>query len=157
MKALRKDIAAFTIIIGVFSLVLIASALAEKAAGEHLPERNSRATAEATIASGLPGGLSSFYLLFQVSSLPTTDTEQNPIVYHPPCSPVVRPEILFLACNGRCDGSPDGFRYNPDAGLPGPGSHLFHGVIYRPAGQFCIQSPHGRKISPGGLGRILFL
>jgi hypothetical protein len=75
MKALRKDLAAFTIIIGVFSLVLIASVLVEKAAREYLPERNSRTTAEAITASGLPGGFSSFYLLFQGSSLPRTDTE----------------------------------------------------------------------------------
>ena len=57
MKASRKDLATFTIIIGVLSLVMTASALAEKAHGEHLPERNSRDTAEAIIASGVPVGI----------------------------------------------------------------------------------------------------
>jgi hypothetical protein len=38
MKAQRKDLAAFTIIIGVLTLILTVSALAEKAHGDHLPE-----------------------------------------------------------------------------------------------------------------------
>jgi hypothetical protein len=69
MKAQRKDLAAFTIIIGVLSLVLTASALAEKAHGEHLPERNSRSTAEAIITSGLPFGI--LILLSAVSGFVT--------------------------------------------------------------------------------------
>jgi hypothetical protein len=69
MKAPRKDLAAFTIIIGVLSLVLTASALVEKAHGEHLPERNSRGTAEAIIASGFPVGI--LILLSAVSGFVT--------------------------------------------------------------------------------------
>jgi hypothetical protein len=57
MTAQRKDLATFTIIIGVLTLVLAVSALAEKAHEEHLPERNGRGTAEAIIASGFPVGI----------------------------------------------------------------------------------------------------
>jgi len=57
MKAQRKDLAAFTIIIGVLTLILTVSALAEKAHGDHLPERNGRGTAEVIIASGVPAGI----------------------------------------------------------------------------------------------------
>jgi hypothetical protein len=57
MKAQRKDLAAFTIILGVLTLILTVSALAEKAHGDHLPERNGRGTAEAVITSGLPAGI----------------------------------------------------------------------------------------------------
>jgi len=57
MKAQRKDLAAFTIIIRVLTLILTVSALAEKAHGDHLPERNGRGTAEALISSGLPAGI----------------------------------------------------------------------------------------------------
>ncbi len=57
MKAQRKDLAAFTIIIGVLTLILTVSALAEKAHGDHLPERNGRGTPEVVITSGLPAGI----------------------------------------------------------------------------------------------------
>jgi hypothetical protein len=57
MKGQRRDLAAFTIIIGVLTLILIVSALAEKAQGDHLPERNGRGMTEALITSGLPAGI----------------------------------------------------------------------------------------------------
>ena len=55
MTAQRKDLAAFTIIIGVLTLILTVSALAEKTHEEHLPERNGRGMMEAIIVSGIPG------------------------------------------------------------------------------------------------------
>jgi len=57
MTAQRKDLAAFTIIIGMLTLILTVSALAEKAHEEHLPERNGRGMTEAITASGFPGGI----------------------------------------------------------------------------------------------------
>jgi uncharacterized membrane protein YidH (DUF202 family) len=57
MTVQRKDLAAFTIIIGVLTLILAASALAEKAHEAHLPERNGRGTAEIPLSLGLPVGI----------------------------------------------------------------------------------------------------
>ncbi len=54
MTTQRKSLATFTIIIGVLTLILTASALAEKDHEGHLPERNGRGTAESVIFSGLP-------------------------------------------------------------------------------------------------------
>jgi hypothetical protein len=54
MTAHRKNLATFTIIIGVLTLILAASALAEKAHEGHLPERNGRGAAETIVSSGIP-------------------------------------------------------------------------------------------------------
>jgi hypothetical protein len=54
MTAHQRNLAAFTIIIGVLTLVLAASALAEKEHEGHLPERNGRGTAETIVSSGIP-------------------------------------------------------------------------------------------------------
>lgn len=54
MTEQRKNLAAFTIIIGVLTLILAASALAEKEHEAHLPERNGRGTAESIVSSGIP-------------------------------------------------------------------------------------------------------
>jgi hypothetical protein len=51
MASQRKNLAAFTIIIGVLTLILTVSTLAEKSYEGHLPERNDRGTAEAIISS----------------------------------------------------------------------------------------------------------
>ena len=65
MASKRKNLAAFTIIIGVLTLILAVSALAEKAHGDHLPERNGRGTAGPIISFGVPVGI--LLLLFAVS------------------------------------------------------------------------------------------
>jgi len=57
MASKRKNLAAFTIIIGVLTLLLTVSALTEKAHGEHLPERNDRSTAGAIISFGIHAGI----------------------------------------------------------------------------------------------------
>ncbi len=57
MASKRKNLAAFTIIIGVLTLILTISALAEKAHGDHLPERNGRGTAGSIISFGIPAGI----------------------------------------------------------------------------------------------------
>ena len=54
MASQRKNLATFTIMIGVLTLVLAASALAEKEHEGHLPERNGRGTTEAMLAAGIP-------------------------------------------------------------------------------------------------------
>ena len=54
MAAQRKNLAAFTIIIGVLTLIQAASALAEKEHEGHLPERNGRGTADSVVSSGVP-------------------------------------------------------------------------------------------------------
>jgi hypothetical protein len=56
MAPQRRNLATFTIIIGVLTLILAVSALAEKSHEGHLPERNDRGTAEAIVSSGTPGG-----------------------------------------------------------------------------------------------------
>ena len=53
MTAQRKNLAAFTIIIGILTLILTASVLAEKAHEGHLPERNGRGSAETIVSSGV--------------------------------------------------------------------------------------------------------
>ena len=53
MTTQRKNLATFTIIIGVLTLILTASALAEKDHEGHLPERNGRGTAESIVSSGI--------------------------------------------------------------------------------------------------------
>ena len=65
MAPQRKNLAAFTIFIGVLTLILAASALTEKSHEGHLPERNDRGTAEAIVSSGIPGGI---LLLFSAVS-----------------------------------------------------------------------------------------
>lgn len=72
MKAQRKDLAAFTIILGVLTLILTVSALAEMAHGDHLPERNGRGTAEAVITAGIPAGI-----LILLSAVPGSVTHTN--------------------------------------------------------------------------------
>lgn len=57
MAQKHKNLAAFTAIIGVLTLILSVSALAEKAHGDHLPERNGRGTCEAVIPLGVPEGI----------------------------------------------------------------------------------------------------
>ena len=57
MAPQQRNLATFTIIIGVLTLILAVSALAEKAHEGHLPERNDRGTAEAIVSSGIPGGI----------------------------------------------------------------------------------------------------
>ncbi len=54
MASQQKNLATFTIIIGVLTLILTVSALTEKAHEDHLPERNGRGTAEGIIATGIP-------------------------------------------------------------------------------------------------------
>jgi len=58
MAPQRKNLAAFTLIIGALTLILTASALADKSHEGHLPERNDRGTAETIVSSGVLGGLS---------------------------------------------------------------------------------------------------
>ncbi|MGD0535229.1 MAG: hypothetical protein ABR999_07295 [Methanoregula sp.] len=65
MAPQRKNLATFTIIIGVLTLILAVSALTEKSHEGHLPERNDRGTAEAIVSSGIPGGI---LLLFSTFS-----------------------------------------------------------------------------------------
>jgi hypothetical protein len=65
MAPQRKNLAAFTIIIGVLTLILAVSALTEKSHEGHLPERNDRDTGESVVSSGIPGGI---LLLFSVVS-----------------------------------------------------------------------------------------
>ncbi|MFA4862024.1 hypothetical protein [Methanoregula sp.] len=57
MTLKRKNLAAFTIILGILTLILIVSAFAEKAHGDHLPERNGRGTAGSIITFGVPVGI----------------------------------------------------------------------------------------------------
>ena len=57
MKQRKPTLAAFTAIIGMLTLILAVSILAEKGHEAHLPERSGRATHEALIASGLPVGI----------------------------------------------------------------------------------------------------
>jgi hypothetical protein len=57
MAPQRRNLATFTLIIGVLTLILAVSALAEKSHEGHLPERNDRGTAEAIVSSGIPGGI----------------------------------------------------------------------------------------------------
>ena len=65
MAPQRRDLATFTVIIGVLTLILAVSALAEKSHEGHLPERNDRGYAEAIVSSGIPGGI---LLLFSAVS-----------------------------------------------------------------------------------------
>ncbi len=78
MKAQRKNLAAFTIMIGVLTLTV--SALAEKAHGDHLPERNGRGTAGVIITSGLPAGI--LLLLSAVSGSRSHEPTQNQYWQH---------------------------------------------------------------------------
>jgi hypothetical protein len=64
MTAQRKNLTAFTIIIGILTLILTASALAEKAHEGHLPERNGRGTAEAGVTTGAFA-----WILIQISAV----------------------------------------------------------------------------------------
>jgi formate hydrogenlyase subunit 3/multisubunit Na+/H+ antiporter MnhD subunit len=57
MASQRKNLAAFTIIIGVITLILTAFAFAEKAHEDHLPERNGRGNAETTVSTGVSAGI----------------------------------------------------------------------------------------------------
>jgi uncharacterized integral membrane protein len=57
MKPRQRTLASFTAIIGLITLILAVSILAEKAHENHLPERNGRGTHEALIAYGLPAGI----------------------------------------------------------------------------------------------------
>jgi hypothetical protein len=61
MAPQKRNLATFTIIIGVLTLILAVSALAEKSYEGHLPERNDRGTAEAIVSSGIPGGILLLY------------------------------------------------------------------------------------------------
>jgi hypothetical protein len=65
MAPQRKNLATFTIIIGVLTLILAVSALTDKSHEGHLPERNDRGTAESIVSSGIPGGI---LLLFSAVS-----------------------------------------------------------------------------------------
>jgi len=57
MNQRTPTLAAFTATLGLLALILAVSALAEKAHGDHLPERNGRGSHTALIASGLPAGI----------------------------------------------------------------------------------------------------
>jgi hypothetical protein len=57
MKPRQRKLVSFTAIIGLITLILAVSVLAEKAHENHLPERNGRGTHEALIAYGLPVGI----------------------------------------------------------------------------------------------------
>jgi hypothetical protein len=57
MKPRQRNLVSFTAIIGLITLILAVSVLAEKAHENHLPERNGRGTHEALIAYGLPVGI----------------------------------------------------------------------------------------------------
>jgi hypothetical protein len=57
MKPRQRALASFTAILGLITLILAVSVLAEKAHENHLPERNGRGTHEALIAYGLPAGV----------------------------------------------------------------------------------------------------
>ncbi|MGB8220290.1 MAG: hypothetical protein WCE46_07915 [Methanoregula sp.] len=61
MAPQRKNLATFTIIIGVITLILAVSALTEKSHEGHLPERNDRGTTEVIVSSGIPGGILLLY------------------------------------------------------------------------------------------------
>jgi hypothetical protein len=56
-----KNLATFTVILGVLTLMLITSALTEQSHEGHPLERNYRGTAGAIVASGIPGGLLILY------------------------------------------------------------------------------------------------
>jgi hypothetical protein len=53
MAQQRKNLAAFTIIIGVLTLILTASAFTEKAHEDHLPERNGQGTGITIVSTGV--------------------------------------------------------------------------------------------------------
>lgn len=57
MKQRTQTLAAFTATLGLLALVLAVSALAEKAHGDHLPERNGRGGNGAFIPFGIPAGI----------------------------------------------------------------------------------------------------
>ena len=57
MKPRQRTLASFTAIIGLVTLILAVSVLAEKAHENHLPERNGRGTHEGLIAYGLSAGV----------------------------------------------------------------------------------------------------
>jgi hypothetical protein len=57
MASKPKNLAAFTIIIGVLTLILTAFAFAEKAHEDHLPERNGPGNAETTVCTGVSAGI----------------------------------------------------------------------------------------------------
>jgi len=56
MAQQRRNLAAFTIIVGILTLLLAASVLAEKLHEGHLPERNDRGNTGGITASGIYGG-----------------------------------------------------------------------------------------------------
>ncbi|MDD1693387.1 MAG: hypothetical protein LUQ71_01565 [Methanoregula sp.] len=54
MTSERTNLATLTAIVGVLTLILSVSAFAEKAHGDHLPERNNRGIPEASVLPGIP-------------------------------------------------------------------------------------------------------
>jgi len=57
MTSQRRNLAAFTLIIGILTLILAVSIFTEKAHEAHLPEQNNRGTAEAVVFTGVNAGI----------------------------------------------------------------------------------------------------